>query len=210
MNDVEEDYLQNTQRLMLNVGRMGPEEKRRRRQIQAERINTENIQDMIRKDNSNPGKYLVQSFSNIELQYKITVVENNMQSCTCGDFIHNRIACKHGYLLHRYNGQYSPIRTRFMDISLNVVTLNVLDEQQQSSNDASDVESVPRSQNNLTNKMVKLLVAYGSYTENPHLLSEKQLALVREGVTKILSAITNDSNSNSNRGTNRNYSTPHG
>ncbi len=31
INDVEDYYLQNTQRLMLNVGRMGPEERKRRR-----------------------------------------------------------------------------------------------------------------------------------------------------------------------------------
>jgi hypothetical protein len=31
VNDVEDYYLQNTQRLMLNVGRMGPEEKKRRK-----------------------------------------------------------------------------------------------------------------------------------------------------------------------------------
>ncbi|KAI9470944.1 MAG: hypothetical protein EXX96DRAFT_373346 [Benjaminiella poitrasii] len=169
---------------MLNVSRMGPEERRRRRQIQAEQINTESIQDMIRKDDSNPGKYLVQSFSNIDLQYEIIVVENNMQSCTCIDFNYNS-----------------------MDISLNVDTLNVLDEQQQSSNNASNVESISRSQNNLTNEMVNLLAAYRSYTENPCLLSEKQLALIREGVTKILSAITNNSKSKSNRGTNRDHST---
>ncbi|KAI9483717.1 MAG: hypothetical protein EXX96DRAFT_559355 [Benjaminiella poitrasii] len=113
---------------MLNVSRMGPEE-RRRRQIQAEQINTESIQDMIRKDDSNPGKYLVQSFSNIDLQYEIIVVENNMQSCTCVDFNHNRIACKHVYLLHRYNDQYSPIQTKFMDTLLNVDILNALYEQ---------------------------------------------------------------------------------
>ncbi|ORE05986.1 hypothetical protein BCV72DRAFT_182828, partial [Rhizopus microsporus var. microsporus] len=40
VNDVEEDYLQNIQRLMLKVGRMGPEERRRRaRQIKADQIN---------------------------------------------------------------------------------------------------------------------------------------------------------------------------
>ncbi|ORE08728.1 hypothetical protein BCV72DRAFT_82624 [Rhizopus microsporus var. microsporus] len=42
VNDVEEDYLQNIQRLMLNIGRIGPEERRRMaRQIKIDQVNME-------------------------------------------------------------------------------------------------------------------------------------------------------------------------
>ncbi|ORE07255.1 hypothetical protein BCV72DRAFT_205918, partial [Rhizopus microsporus var. microsporus] len=59
MNDVEEDYLQNIQRLMLNVGRMGSEERRRRtRQIKTDQINMGCIPDMI-AESGTPGVYLV-------------------------------------------------------------------------------------------------------------------------------------------------------
>ncbi|ORE08850.1 hypothetical protein BCV72DRAFT_189175, partial [Rhizopus microsporus var. microsporus] len=40
VSDTEEDYLQNIQRLVLNVGRMGSEERKRRtRQIKVDQIN---------------------------------------------------------------------------------------------------------------------------------------------------------------------------
>ena len=61
MNNVEEDYLHNIQRLMLNVGRIGPEERRRRtRQIKGDQINMECIPDMI-TESGTLGVYLVQS-----------------------------------------------------------------------------------------------------------------------------------------------------
>ncbi|ORE01406.1 hypothetical protein BCV72DRAFT_321518, partial [Rhizopus microsporus var. microsporus] len=110
VNDVEEDYLQNIQRLMLNVGRMGPEERKRRaRQIKIDQINMEFIPDMI-TESSTSEVYLVQSFSNIELQHEITVMENKMKSCTCNDFKYNNIACKHMYLLNRLHAGITPFK----------------------------------------------------------------------------------------------------
>ncbi|ORE03321.1 hypothetical protein BCV72DRAFT_233199 [Rhizopus microsporus var. microsporus] len=79
---------------------MASEERRRARQIKTDQINLECIPDMI-TENGTPGVYLVQSFSNVELQHEITVMENEMKSCTCNNFRYNNIACKHMYLLNR-------------------------------------------------------------------------------------------------------------
>ncbi|KAI8980793.1 hypothetical protein BDB01DRAFT_709966, partial [Pilobolus umbonatus] len=39
INDIEADFVANTNRIQLNVGRMGPEERRRKRELDAEAIN---------------------------------------------------------------------------------------------------------------------------------------------------------------------------
>ncbi|CEI90151.1 hypothetical protein RMCBS344292_04481 [Rhizopus microsporus] len=71
VDNVEPDYIDNICRITLNVGRMGPEERRiRMRQIKADQINMERIPDAITESGA-PGVYLVQSFSNIELQHEI-------------------------------------------------------------------------------------------------------------------------------------------
>ncbi|KAI8979894.1 hypothetical protein BDB01DRAFT_725434, partial [Pilobolus umbonatus] len=63
VKDVEEDYQQNVCRLMLNVGRMGPEERRiRRRQIEAEQFATDVLPDMISESNTSD-IFAVQSFT---------------------------------------------------------------------------------------------------------------------------------------------------
>ncbi|CEI90550.1 hypothetical protein RMCBS344292_04872 [Rhizopus microsporus] len=76
VDDVEPDYIDNICRITLNVGRMGPEERRlRTKQIKADQINMECIPDMITESDT-PEVYLIQSFSNIELQHEITVMES--------------------------------------------------------------------------------------------------------------------------------------
>ena len=109
MSDDEEDYLQNIQKLMLNVSRIGPEEKikRRTRQIKVDQINMERIPDM-----TTPGGYLVQSSSNIELQHEITVMENETKGCACNDFRYNNIARNHVYLLNCLHAGIAPFKGR--------------------------------------------------------------------------------------------------
>ena len=109
MNNVEEDYLHNIQRLMLNVGRMVPEERIRTRQIKADQINIECIPYMI-TESGTPGVYLVQSFSNIEFQHEITVLKSEMKSCAYNDFRYNNIACKHMYLLNLLHAGIAPFK----------------------------------------------------------------------------------------------------
>ncbi|PHZ15776.1 uncharacterized protein RHIMIDRAFT_93001 [Rhizopus microsporus ATCC 52813] len=118
VNDVEEDYLQNIQRLMLKVGRMGPEERRRRaRQIKADQINLECIPDMITESGTSGG-YLVQLFNNVELQHKIIVMENEMKSCICNGFRNNNIACKQMYLLNRLHAGITPFKGKLRGLRI--------------------------------------------------------------------------------------------
>ena len=112
LNDVEENYLHNIQRLMLNVGRMGPEERRiRTRQTKGDQINMECIPDMI-TESGTPGVYLVQLFSNIELQHEVTVIESKTKICSCNDFRYDNIACKHMYLLSLLHAGIAPFKCK--------------------------------------------------------------------------------------------------
>ena len=72
----------------------------RTRQISAEAINSESIEDMIQLENKS--SHSVQSFTNNDIFYQVEVDNNQMIKCTCEDFEYNRIACKHMYLLHRF------------------------------------------------------------------------------------------------------------
>lgn len=73
---------------MLNVGRMGPKE-RRRRQIEAEQFTANIIHDMT--DDSNTNIYVVQSFTDQSLVYEIELSEHKMISCKCKDFGYNNL-----------------------------------------------------------------------------------------------------------------------
>lgn len=110
MNDVEEDHLQNIQRFVLNVDRMGPEE-RKRRTIKADQINMECIPDMITESDTHR-VYLVQSFSNIEFQHEITVMKSEMNSCACNNFRYNNIPCEHIYLLSRLHAGIARFKSK--------------------------------------------------------------------------------------------------
>ena len=112
LNDVEENYLHNIQRLMLNVGRMGPEERRiRTRQTKGDQINMECIPDMITESDAHR-VYLVQPFSNIEFQHEITVMKSEMNSCACNNFRYNNIPCEHIYLLSRLHAGIARFKSK--------------------------------------------------------------------------------------------------
>lgn len=106
VNDVEEDYQQNISRMLLNVGRMGPEERRRRkRELEAEAINENVITLMV--ELQQPGHYHVSSFTTSEIKYDVKVENGTMKSCSCPDFTWNQTACKHMFLLHRVDSTIS-------------------------------------------------------------------------------------------------------
>ncbi|RCH82359.1 hypothetical protein CU098_008077, partial [Rhizopus stolonifer] len=80
---IQKDYQQTISRLLLNVGRMGPEE-RRRREMDAEAINNNILALMVKLEE--PGCYSVASFTTEEVKYKSTVENNVMTDCSCADF----------------------------------------------------------------------------------------------------------------------------
>lgn len=107
VNDVLPDYVQNINRMYLNIGRMSPEERRRReRKMRAEAINEEVVGTMVTEasdlgsSNEEHG-FRVNSFENENIYYEVIVEEEQMKSCNCADFTFNRIICKHMYLLKR-------------------------------------------------------------------------------------------------------------
>ncbi|CAO3631321.1 unnamed protein product [Mucor hiemalis] len=104
INDIDHDYIQNIDRIRSNIGRMDPEERvRRRREINAEEINEAIMRTMVEKITNDDMRqtYRVQSFTCEEIKYDIIVENEKMGSCNCEDFIWNRFACKHMYLLKR-------------------------------------------------------------------------------------------------------------
>jgi hypothetical protein len=78
VNDIEPNFIQNTKRIQLNIGRMEPQERRRRKgEINAEAVNETVIPLVIRelKDNhSNIIGFTVASFITEEVFYNVEVV----------------------------------------------------------------------------------------------------------------------------------------
>jgi hypothetical protein len=107
--DVEHGYNSNVALITLKIGRMGPEERRKkRREIAAEKINEEWLQEMITliendqtAGSSSISIYQVKSFTSAEQSYNTEVCSNITTNCTCFDFQYNKTPCKHMYLLKR-------------------------------------------------------------------------------------------------------------
>ncbi|KAL4209235.1 hypothetical protein AB4K20DRAFT_1978406 [Rhizopus microsporus] len=193
VNDVEEDYLHNIQRLMLNVGRIGPEERRRRtRQIKGDQINMECIPDMI-----------TEIVSNIEFQHEITVLKSEMKNCTCNDFRYSNIVCKHLYLFNRLHAGIAPFKGKLqenivsfeqVDLVIQVDAINIAAE-----NRVFVTEHSSMVQDNLTAEIANRLAAYRSYRENPYRLTDEQIANIRLGSELILNTATNQNFSTQRR-----------
>lgn len=79
VDDVKEGYARNVQRLQLNIGRIEPKERRRKRQIEAEQYAVDILPDRVRKGSS-PGFFQVQSHSSADL-YDIAVNNEEMMRC---------------------------------------------------------------------------------------------------------------------------------
>ncbi|CEP20073.1 hypothetical protein [Parasitella parasitica] len=81
VKDVEPDYIQNINRITLNAGRKGPEERRRRRrQLTAESINEAILSTMIRAPEEENGPYTIQSFTDYNHFYEVAVANQEMKA----------------------------------------------------------------------------------------------------------------------------------
>ncbi|KAG2206570.1 hypothetical protein INT47_008587 [Mucor saturninus] len=97
------EYGNNIGRVLLKVGRMGPEERRNyAREMQTEAISADALEKMIetaRADSAGRSGYVFSSFSTSGVSYDVVVDDLQMIACNCPDFRFNNIACKHIYLL---------------------------------------------------------------------------------------------------------------
>ncbi len=75
------------------------ERERRKREIEAESIQEDYINEMIQSRDEE--HYLVQSFTLEDIEYEVLVSENTVCNCACPDFSHFQQPCKHMYLLLR-------------------------------------------------------------------------------------------------------------
>ncbi|CEG64891.1 hypothetical protein RMATCC62417_01790 [Rhizopus microsporus] len=90
---VHADFMHNTARMAANIGRMSSKTREaRKRMIAAEEI-TEKV------------CYIVKSFT-AEFVYDISTEQGMMTACNCIDFQPNRRACKHMYLVYRFDKSY--------------------------------------------------------------------------------------------------------
>lgn len=103
VNDIEPNFISNTMRIQLNIGRMGLEERRRRRrELDAEAINEEMAGLMIKEideDENGVTTYEMETFTIDDVTYGINIVVEEMKSCSCPDFFWYGIVFKHMFLL---------------------------------------------------------------------------------------------------------------
>lgn len=120
VNDVLPDYIQNINRMYLNIGRMSPEERRRRvREMSAENVNEAILATRIFEasdlgDDRQKSGYRVTSFEDENIYYEIVVEQEQMKSCDCDDFSFNRIVCKHMYLVKRLHRRILLFERKFI------------------------------------------------------------------------------------------------
>ncbi|CEG74033.1 hypothetical protein RMATCC62417_09306 [Rhizopus microsporus] len=91
VNDVEEDFISNINRIRMNVGRT---------ELEAEEVNIHVAMDMI-SEVERASLYNVQSFNNADETYEVRVDNDTVKSCSCPDFRYRNRACKHMFLLGR-------------------------------------------------------------------------------------------------------------
>lgn len=114
VEDVEQDYINNVARISFKIGRMGPEERnRRRRQMAAEEINDEWLEDyctlLSNEEEENEVTYRLISFTKPETFYEVKLRSQVILTCTCKDFEFHALPCKHMYLLQRANEGFSVV-----------------------------------------------------------------------------------------------------
>ena len=85
VNDVEEDFLSNINRIRMNVGRMRPEAREARRELEAEEVIIHVAMDMI-SEMERASLYNVQSFNNADKAYELRLENDTVKSCSCPDF----------------------------------------------------------------------------------------------------------------------------
>lgn len=211
VKDVEYDYQNNVRRLMLNVGRMNPEQRRvRAREITAEAINSESIDDMIQQENES--FYAVQSFSSNGIVYQVEVNDCQMIKCTCEDFQYNRIACKHMYLLHYLKNTIQIFegnsgKSTMCSLLINAINIVSFSEliPSEIAQEMNTAVGLHQEIDNLINKLANLLATCHAYKGEPHLLNDYDLAQVEQGANMIMEVINRNRNNRSHP--NQNFST---
>jgi hypothetical protein len=90
----------NINRIRMNIGRMEPETREARRELEAEEVSIHVAMDMI-SEVERASLYNVQSFNNVDETYEVRVENDTVKSCSCPDFRYRNRACKHMFLLGR-------------------------------------------------------------------------------------------------------------
>ncbi|CEP16772.1 hypothetical protein [Parasitella parasitica] len=192
VKDVEPDYIQNINRITLNVGRMGPEERRRRRrQLEAESINEAILSTIIRAPEEENGPYMIQSFTDYTHFYDVGVANQEMKACTCEDFKWTKIACKHMYLLQRL---HADIRLYQVPFNLSIPSIA---RHESTSSETITSSSKTHILNMISNNVEAV---FNAFKRNPGELTDEQVSRVSEIATELCSVLegTNDLPSNSN------------
>lgn len=115
VNDVKPDFIQNISRITLNIGRMGPEE-RRRRELDAEAINEASVPTMMEEfADDQVTTFKVTSFTSEHIKYDIVVENEAMMSCTCQDFQWSKTVCRHMFLLKRLHTNVSLYQCEYIN-----------------------------------------------------------------------------------------------
>ncbi|CEI87469.1 hypothetical protein RMCBS344292_01881 [Rhizopus microsporus] len=106
-----------------NIGRMSSEAREaRKRMIAAEEINELSLEDMVQKLYIEEEVcYIVKPFTT-EVVYDISTEQGMMTACNCMDFQRNKRACKHMYLVYRFD-KSCVVYSQEIDSSLRVHTM---------------------------------------------------------------------------------------
>ncbi|KAG1049846.1 hypothetical protein G6F43_007851 [Rhizopus delemar] len=98
---LKSDLKLDVERICSEVGRMGPESRRRQREMVADIIPEDRMIEMISKDGDT--QYTVESFNQENILYVVKINEDGkIASCSCCYFKFNSAVCKHMYLLKRH------------------------------------------------------------------------------------------------------------
>ncbi|CEP13527.1 hypothetical protein [Parasitella parasitica] len=194
VNDVEPDYIHNICRISLNIGRMGPEErKRRRREMDAAGINEAVLSIMIEEPDKESNVYRVKSFTDELLFYDIDVIDREMRTCSCSEFQWHEIACKHMYLLRRlhpdiviYNGV--PIFVQMPSYAKEVQTLS----------DNANTVTALSVENRALNIINNLETTLNQLKHNTKQLTNEQILQLAESTTNIINILQISSSIGSN------------
>ncbi|KAG1608501.1 hypothetical protein G6F46_011501 [Rhizopus delemar] len=124
-NDVESDLKLDVERICSEVGRMGPDLRRRRqREMVADSIPKDRMIEIISKDGDT--QYTVESFNQENILYVVKINEDGkIASCSCSYFNFNSAVCKHMYLLKRHINVEVEVLSR-MEILLSQAPIPVL------------------------------------------------------------------------------------
>ncbi|KAG1138593.1 hypothetical protein G6F37_010815 [Rhizopus arrhizus] len=207
VNDIEPDFIANTNRIQLNAGRMGPEEHRRRkRELETESFNEEVLPLMIEeREATEAGEriFKINSFTTEGIAYDIKVAQEEMKEYSCPDFTWSYIACKHMYLLKRFKRNI----LLYM-VSTSLPSLQMI-ESVPEIEDSTIAEILPFSPSAsdgllaITHFQNAVNESISNFMQNPQQLTPNQI----NSLTTIRNAISNILNNNNIQPTNQDLET---